>query len=1263
MMFETRLANTLGNWFKLIHIFLACLMLAPLAGLHAQTLSVVVNGSASFDTPAGVANVTTVDWDSTLLSSKSALVTNTGAAIGSSATVQPYMSGNHGRIASGKGSCFLFACGTASATGNLNFTSGGTTYVSFLWGIPDNQNSAHVKIYLNGSTTASVTLKNCSTASDPTCVGYYTPSNIFTSLFTLLLGSGQPNYGTVYVSYLPPAGSKVTKVEFWIQDYTNCVLLALCAKYDQYVYLDNLRFVDQSVEPHHLTLTTASTTVAKGTAVPFTISACGDSSSPCTATKAYTSGVTGNLSVANVSGTLTPSYTTGQPVAISSGASSSTEQITFTGPSPGVGVGTARIGMTGQSPAPTVGAAVVYCGFGGATPASTTTTPSACDLKVVDLDHLQITTDTSGDLLNTNVTYTITACANAPCTETYPGAVSGTLAIAGPSVTWVSGPAFTISSGTGSTTVIAKVTTSAVATVSATGVSPTAVSAVKCGLVGAAASSTCTFTPSAPLHHIAITAPANTGMTCTPLVYTVTACGDANCTVAGRYTRGVTGKLNVAVGSTNFPSGGAGTSFTIDAGSSQTTVTSNVTSVGTATASILSSTPTATSTTTCKMTGTDPLNVITGGAACNIDMKESGLIYTVPSHVSATTQTFNVSAVRKDTSGACAPAATGTRNVAFTCKYMNPGSGTAAVVVNGTNVACAPSSGAPTPVNVSLNFNASGVAAATVVYADVGNVQLDTSYSGSAATSDTGLSMTGSNTFTAAPYRFTVDSITQNTGAAIQAGQAFKVTLTAKNAAGNTTANYGLESPTQAPTLTLVRVGPAVASAASGVFSGSIASYASGTATGTNLTWSEVGVIDIAAQVSDYLSSGLAVVGSRDGAVACAVDGGSCTIPTGALATVYYGYESGASPYVVTRAVRTNQAGAVPCTNGYFGVPADGLAKSCKYVVTGGYAAAGAGAHPTVYPDHYDVAIGTNTAGCGGFTYSGQPFGLVVTAKNASNNTTANYDGSLGNGYTPSGVIVSAGSNGSVGSFTSASIGASAFTAGATQNIAPTSGSLAFKFTTDSTHKQTAPTAVKMHVTDAVVSSITSVSAAEPSMTFRSGRLKVSNAFGSEKINLQLGVQAQYWTGKAWALNNADSCTAVPVASVALANYNYITANGTSGTAWTTSPTVAATVGGVNMAVKLASGIGTLTLNAPNKAGSVDFAFNLGASGGTDKSCLVQGSGYPSTTPAGLPWLRSGFGTANGCASSGINSDPSARATFGVFSPETRKAVFVRDVY
>jgi MSHA biogenesis protein MshQ len=133
---------------------------------------------------------------------------------------------------------------------------------------------------------------------------------------------------------------------------------------------------------------------------------------------------------------------------------------------------------------------------------------------------------------------------------------------------------------------------------------------------------------------------------------------------------------------------------------------------------------------------------------------------------------------------------------------------------------------------------------------------------------------------------------------------------------------------------------------------------------------------------------------------------------------------------------------------------------------------------------------------------------------------------------------------------------------------------------------------------------------------------------------------AQYWTPGGWLLNSDDNFTTLLTSAVAL------TSNGPTG------------VVPKNTSVTLANGQGTLTLKPPaaNSArGTVDVALNLGA-GATDQSCLA---GHPASVGTNLAWLRS----LNGSCAATYDRDPSARASFGLSTPESRATVHVREVF
>lgn len=718
-----------------------------------------------------------------------------------------------------------------------------------------------------------------------------------------------------------------------------------------------------------------------------------------------------------------------------------------------------------------------------------------------------------------------------------------------------------------------------------------------------------------PLNKLVIEHASGTGLTCAPSTLTVKACQDAACT--SLYAGGVTGSLSATGGTVVWPDGNA---FSIAAGSSSTTVRMQAT---TTTATLLggtASSPTAGNATTCNF----------GSPSCTFTATGSALVVTVPNHVAETTAAVSISAVGSS-GGSCTSAlASTTRSINFRCSYADPASGTLPVrltagALNSANSTAAACDG--TGRTVSLTFNGSGVASTNLLYADAGQMRLTASYTGSVATGDTGLTMSGSVLFIAAPDHFTIDGVTAGP---IRAGGSFSATVTARNALGNTTPNHGRESSPQRASLGWLRVQPSGSGASNGVFSGSgVRSFSSGAVTVNDLSWTEVGRGDLVARGSDsagYMGSGLHVFGSSvgGGARTCAAENASCVLPGGTTATVYYGAPGG-------WAVKLAQTGTVACSNANFGDPVVGTPKRCYYVAN----PASNGSVGDFIPQRFSVAAAN---ACGAFTYAAQPVTATVTALNAAGNPTVNFNGTATT--TPvfaQAVTLSDGNALGLGTLSGASIAASGFSAG----VATSQVSYAF------TSKATAPQDLLLRAGNGLsgASLVSSAGGTEATLALRSGRLRLANAFGSAAAALQVPVVTEYWGGNAWLLNSDDNCTALAGASVALSNPR--SATGAASTATTSAGALA-----------ISNGSGTITLAAPSPAGSslsLNLAVNLGSTA-TDQSCHAA---HPATTGAGQPWLRA----LNGSCAATADRDPAARASFGIFSPETRKTVHVRELF
>ena len=722
------------------------------------------------------------------------------------------------------------------------------------------------------------------------------------------------------------------------------------------------------------------------------------------------------------------------------------------------------------------------------------------------------------------------------------------------------------------------------------------------------------------LDHVELQHSSGNGLTCSPSTLTVKACQNSSCSTA--YTGGLTGTLT-ASGSGMTVIWPAGASFTIASGSSTTTATYNLqqTTVGSTTLGVsgLSITP----------NGSNTCNF--GSPLCTFTAADTGLLFDVPNHRAEASNTVTVTAVKKaDNSAACTPAfASVSKAVTFKCSYTNPTSGTLPVRVGSAALNSGNSSSAAcdaTGQAVSLAFNASGVASATVKYADVGTVALSASYTGSGtgAGGDAGLVMTGSDSFTTAPYFFSVYGITSGN---LVAGSSFAVSVAAKNVAGNITPNFGRETAAETTTLGFVRTQPQGSGASNGAFSGSLGSFSGGVASASNLVWSEVGRGEVTALLSsaNYLGSGLTAAGASNDSTACAAQGATCTLPTGVTAAVYYGYNGWYN-------ARSGITGSIACNNATFGDPLVGDPnKACSYFVTSGASSASTGSAGPFIPHHFDV---TTTPACGAFSYAGQPFAATVTARNANNATTVNYDGSANT--TPSfakATTLSEPTALGVGTLAGTSMAASTYLAGVA------SSSPSYSFTSKTTSNRT----LGLRAID--TDSVSSASYTEGSMPLRSGRLRLSNAFGSASAALQMAVVAEYWSGSNWVLNSADSCSTLGSASVALSNPRSATGAASSASSSAGS-------------LSISNGSGVISLTAPTPSGSslsLDIALNLGSTS-ADQSCQAN---HPTTTGAAKPWLRA----QNGACASTADRDPAARASFGIFSPETKRTVHVREVF
>ncbi|NVD97515.1 DUF6701 domain-containing protein [Massilia sp. BJB1822] len=315
------------------------------------------------------------------------------------------------------------------------------------------------------------------------------------------------------------------------------------------------------------------------------------------------------------------------------------------------------------------------------------------------------------------------------------------------------------------------------------------------------------------LHHVRI-AHSGTALTCTPATITLYACTDSDSGDACiAYTSGVSGNLKT--------DSGISIKFEIPKDSSSSSIPLRVTTAGTVKLSADG------------YVSSDLYTCSNGkSASCDLNFRDSAFMLNVPDHLSGISQKLTIAAVQKDdTTNKCVPGFSGKRDISLSCGYINPGQDTANISrlplnIAKTDIAC----GATSATLVSLDFDAQGVAAPDLIYNEVGTLNVSANL--------TSPLMAGSTSFTVAPASF---GIAAKGNQPFKAGVAFQADVTAKNANGQTTVNFGLETPPPQVRITLKKCSPTAGR--DGTFTeGFISKFKAGQASTGDMSWSEVGV-------------------------------------------------------------------------------------------------------------------------------------------------------------------------------------------------------------------------------------------------------------------------------------------------------------------------------------------------------------------------------------------------------------------------------------
>jgi MSHA biogenesis protein MshQ len=592
-------------------------------------------------------------------------------------------------------------------------------------------------------------------------------------------------------------------------------------------------------------------------------------------------------------------------------------------------------------------------------------------------------------------------------------------------------------------------------------------------------------------------------------------------------------------------------------------------------------------------------------AACDVSVADAGFVFDVPNHVSDTAQSVQVRAVQRTAGNACVPLfANASRSVGFWSSYLNPATGTRSVSVNGSTLGAA-SPGSP----ISLSFNSNGEANLSLRYPDVGRMRLSARYAGNASTGDAGLVVTGQDDFVARPQDFFLALVSnpaaadENGGVFARAGVPFPVTVTARNASGVTTPNYGRESPAEGVELVSALVAPIGGQNPDPAAAPGFGAFTNGVATG-NWRWDEVGIISLTPRI------------------AAAVDPLN---PSGLPERTYLG------------------TGQVEGTT---------LPRVGRFI-------------PARLDVAANTPSLMNACAAGAFGYMGQAFAFgtvpqfTVTGRNALGVVTQNYDGVFwklagrlaGRTYANTAVTTA--------TFSRTTDGGDAARTGTTAPPFDGSGLLTvngdlFTYSKPLAHVGPFDAQLSMNLpvgdltdSDGACYDVSPLGSCDAftvagiaGTAQRWGRIATTNAFGPELNDLRVPMRAEFFNGSAFVPNTNDVCSIVSSASLVDANPSDALLPSETCVQDTGAP------GASGLGCSVAAGLVERRYSATPTAGV--FTLWLRAPG-------AGNAGVLDLTPDVPVWLRFNW-TGSGPVA------PTARVGFGVYQGD-RRAIFEREVY
>jgi len=314
-------------------------------------------------------------------------------------------------------------------------------------------------------------------------------------------------------------------------------------------------------------------------------------------------------------------------------------------------------------------------------------------------------------------------------------------------------------------------------------------------------------------------------------------------------------------------------------------------------------------------------------------------------------------------------------------------------------------------------------------------------------------------------------------------------------------------------------------------------------------------------------------------------------------------------------------------------------------------------------PNGFAVALNTpvfgTACGTGNFTYVGQPFTytvapvITVTAQALGGTTTQNYTGSLmrlsnssltGRTYTPTPSSPGLTLSGLPATSADPTIadqgsGVATLTFSSGSGLSFTRGSAVAPFTANIALAQNVIDLDGVSAANPVTFGSGSGIAFSPSAMQLYGRLVMRDSLGSELLDLPTSLTTQYYLNatQGFTTNSGDSCSAAP--TLAFSAYQVNLSAGMTCVRDTGNPGVSA------IGCTSAAALRYLAL-----AFGGDFNLILAAPGSGHNGAVT----VTATAPSWLQYLWS--------VSSGVNSSPSATATFGLF-PGPAKRIHQREVY